>query len=62
VVGSVVFFSTLETETYAVRASDGGQVWHASIGKYAPGIATETRYFLSLNGLLQAYAGVDGPD
>ena len=43
-----------------MRASDGKQVLKLGLGKYAPGIATETRYFFSLNGLLRAYEGDSG--
>jgi outer membrane protein assembly factor BamB len=57
VVGDLVFFSTLETDTYAARVSDGKIVWHVSLGKYGPGIATDRRYYFSLNGLLLAYEG-----
>ncbi len=60
-VGDLVFFSTLETETYAVRASDGKLVWHYGLGKYSPGIATERAYYFSLNGILVAFRGKDGP-
>lgn len=55
VVGNLVFFSTLETETYAAKISNGQIVWHLPIGKYSPGIATERHYFFSLNGILVAY-------
>ena len=41
VVGNFVYFSTLEGDTYAARVTDGKIVWHVSMGKYAPGIATE---------------------
>jgi outer membrane protein assembly factor BamB len=61
VVGDLVFFSTLETETYAARASDGKIVWHYGLGKYSPGIATERAYYFSLNGMLVAFRGKDGP-
>ena len=61
VVGNLVFFSTLETETYAARASDGKVVWHFPIGKYSPGIATERAYYFTLNGILVAFRGKDGP-
>ena len=57
VIGDLVFFSTLETETYAARVSDGKVVWTIGLGKYSPGIATDTRYYLSLNGLLMAFDG-----
>ena len=57
VVGNLVFFSTLEGQTYAARVTDGRIVWHFRAGKYAPGIATEKHYYLSLNGLLAAFAG-----
>lgn len=55
VVGRLVFFSTLETETYAAKVSNGQVVWHLGIGKYSPGIATDRHYFFSLNGILAAY-------
>ena len=61
VVGDLVFFSTLETETYAARVSDGKIVWHYGLGKYSPGIATERAYYFSLNGMLVAFRGKDGP-
>jgi len=57
VVGNLVFFSTLEGQTYAARVADGRIVWHFRAGKYAPGIATGKHYYLSLNGLLAAFAG-----
>ena len=57
VVGDLVFFSSLETETYAARVSDGKVVWHIGLGKYSPGIATGERYYFSLNGLLMALEG-----
>jgi outer membrane protein assembly factor BamB len=57
VVGNLVFFSTLESQTYAALVTDGHIVWHFRAGKYAPGIATEKHYYLSLNGLLAAFAG-----
>ena len=57
VVGDLVLFSTLEGRTYAARVTDGRLVWHFRAGKYAPGIATEKHYYLSLNGLLAAFAG-----
>jgi outer membrane protein assembly factor BamB len=56
-VGDLVFVSTLEGHTYALRATDGRRVWHFRAGKYAPGIATEKHYYLSLNGLLAAFDG-----
>ena len=61
IVGDLVFFSTLETETYAARASDGKIVWRYGLGKYSPGIATERAYYFSLNGMLMAFRGRDGP-
>jgi outer membrane protein assembly factor BamB len=57
VVGPLVFFSTLETETYGVRLSDGKIVWRVGMGKYSPGIATAQHYYFSLNGMLIAYKG-----
>ena len=59
-VGKLVFFSTLEGNTYAVRAVDGKIVWRVRMGKYSPGIATDRHYFFSLNGRLIAYAGSIG--
>jgi len=61
VVGDLVFFSTLETETYAARTRDGKIVWRYGLGKYSPGIATERAYYFSLNGMLVAFRGTDGP-
>ncbi len=61
VIGDLVFFSTLETETYAARASDGKVVWRFPIGKYSPGIATERAYYFTLNGILVSFGGADGP-
>ncbi len=61
IIGDLVFFSTLETETYAARVSDGEVVWRYGLGKYSPGIATERAYYFSLNGLLVAFRGRDGP-
>jgi eukaryotic-like serine/threonine-protein kinase len=55
VVGDLVFFSTLEEKTYAVRADTGRLVWHIGMGKYAPGIATDSHYYFSLNGILVAF-------
>jgi outer membrane protein assembly factor BamB len=60
-VGDLVFFSTLETETYAARASDGKIVWRYGLGKYSPGIATERAYYFTLNGMLVAFRGKNGP-
>ena len=57
VIGDLVFFSTLEGRTYAARITDGKIVWRFRAGKYSPGIATEKRYYLSLNGLLAAFVG-----
>ena len=61
IVGDLVFFSTLETETYAARVSDGKIVWRYGLGKYSPGIATERAYYFSLNGMLVAFRGRNGP-
>ena len=61
IVGDLVFFSTLETETYAARISDGEIVWRYGLGKYSPGIATERTYYFSLNGMLVAFRGRDAP-
>lgn len=57
VVGNLVFFSTLEGDTYAARTVDGRIVWHIGLGKYAPGIATNLHYYLSLNGRLYSFLG-----
>jgi len=56
-VGKLVFFSTLEQDTYALRVDDGRIAWHLGIGKYSPGIATNEHYYFALNGLLIAYDG-----
>ncbi len=61
VVGDLVFFSTLEQKTYAARVSDGKIVWRFHLGKYSPGIATERAYYFTLNGILVAFRGKDGP-
>jgi outer membrane protein assembly factor BamB len=52
VVGNYVFFSTLEQDTLAAHVETGEIGWRIGIGKYAPGIATERRYYFSLNGRL----------
>jgi outer membrane protein assembly factor BamB len=63
VVGDLVYFAVLERKTYAARRSDGKIVWTLPMGRYSPVIATETRYFFSLNGRLIAYRGRHvGPD
>jgi eukaryotic-like serine/threonine-protein kinase len=61
VVGPLVFFSTLEQKTYALRVADGRVVWHLGMGKYGPGIATDRHYYFSLNGILVAYRGRNSP-
>jgi outer membrane protein assembly factor BamB len=61
VVGDLVFFSNLETNTFAARVSNGQIVWRISLGKYAPGIATDQHYYFSLNGLLMAFEGTGRP-
>src|SRR5262249_57532433 len=61
VIGDLVFFSTLEGQTYAPRTVDGRIACHFRAGKYAPGIATGKHYYLSLNGLLAAFAGRRAP-
>ena len=61
VVGNLVFFSTLETNTYAARVTDGRIVWKIGLGKYSPGIATERHYYFSLNGMLVAFRGRNSP-
>ena len=57
VVGGLVYASSLEGNTHAIRTVDGRVVWHIGAGKYAPGIATNRLYYFSLNGLLVAYRG-----
>ena len=61
VVGGLVYLSTLEGRSYAVQARTGKIVWQFPAGKYATGIATRRRYYFSLNGLLVAFAGANGP-
>ena len=61
VVGDLVFFSTLETNTYAARVSDGKIVWKIGMGKYSPGIATNDHYYFSLNGILVAFQAENSP-
>jgi outer membrane protein assembly factor BamB len=59
IVGDLVFFSTRE-KTYGVRANDGKIVWSFPVGNYSPGIATDKRYYFSLNGLLTAFDPAGG--
>ena len=61
IVGNLVFFSTLETNTYAARVTNGQIVWKLGMGKYSPGIATERHYYFSLNGMLVAFRGRNSP-
>ena len=61
VVGDLVFFSTLETNTYAARVDGGKIVWKIGMGKYSPGIATNEHYYFSLNGILVAFRGENSP-
>ncbi len=61
VVGDLVFFSTLEERTYAARVRDGKIVWRIKMGKYSPGIATESHYYFSLNGILAAFRTENSP-
>ena len=61
VVGNLVFFSTLETTTYAARVTDGRIVWKIGLGKYSPGIATHRHYYFSLNGMLVAFRAANSP-
>jgi outer membrane protein assembly factor BamB len=61
VVGKLVFVSSLDNNTWALRTSDGKVVWHRSEGGYAPGIATDRHYYLSLRRLLVAYRGEHSP-
>jgi len=57
VVGNLVFFSTLQGDTYAARTTDGKIAWHVSMGKFSPGIAAGRHYYFSLNGRLVVYRG-----
>jgi outer membrane protein assembly factor BamB len=59
--GPRVFYSTLEGRTYAADVRNGKTVWQFAAGKYAPGISTASRYYFSLNGLLVAFRGKNGP-
>jgi outer membrane protein assembly factor BamB len=61
IVGNLVFFSTLETNTYAARVDNGRIVWKIGLGKYSPGIATDRHYYFSLNGMLVAFRGQNSP-
>ena len=61
VVGNLVYFAVLEKQTFAVRRSDGRIVWSLPMGRYSPVIATESRYFFSVNGRIIAYRGRHGP-
>ncbi len=55
VVGGLVFFSTYDGMTFAARAGDGKIVWQFRAGAYAPGIATDRAYYLSMGGMLVAF-------
>jgi outer membrane protein assembly factor BamB len=57
VVGKLVFVSTIEQRTYALRTSDGKIVWRFNRGRFVPGIATDRMYYFSLNGALMAFRG-----
>jgi hypothetical protein len=57
VVGKLVYFAVLERKTFAARRADGRIIWTLPMGRYSPVIATETRYFFSVNGRLIAYRG-----
>ena len=61
VVGRLVFVSTREHHTYALRVADGKVVWRRDIGAYAPGIATDRHYYLSMGKTLVAYRGENSP-
>jgi outer membrane protein assembly factor BamB len=61
VVGNLVFVSSLDHNTWALRVSDGKTVWHRANGGYAPGIATDRHYYLSLRRILVAYRGENSP-
>ena len=61
VAGNLVFTSTLERRTFALRVSDGKILWRLNIGKYSPGIVTERHYFFTLNGIVMAWHGRRSP-
>jgi outer membrane protein assembly factor BamB len=55
VVGALVFFSTYDGRTYGARVGDGRIIWRFKAGAYAPGIATDRMYYMSMGGMLVAY-------
>ena len=61
VVGKLVFASTLDGKTVGMRVENGKIVWRRSQGRYAPGIATDRRYFFTLRGTLISFRGQNSP-
>ena len=61
VAGNLVFTSTLEEHTFAMRVSDGKILWRIKLGKYSPGIVTERHYFFTLNGIVMAWHARQSP-
>ena len=61
VVGDLVFFSTLETETYACPRLGREDRLALRAREVLAGIATDRTYYFSLNGMLVAFRGKDGP-
>lgn len=55
VVGGLVFVSTYDGKTVGLRIGDGQIVWRFNGGAYAPGIATDRMYYMSMSGLLVAF-------
>ncbi len=45
-IGDVVYFATLERQTYALDARTGTQLWSFPDGKYTPAVAIPGRLFL----------------
>ena len=61
VAGPLVFVSTRDRETFALRAADGKIVWRHEKGLYSPGIVTDRHYYMSLGSTLIAYRGENSP-
>jgi outer membrane protein assembly factor BamB len=58
VIGKLVYASALRGGgTHAFDAQSGRKRWSHPTGKYVPGIATDQRIYLSLNGVLSAWRG-----
>lgn len=55
VIGRLVYASTTRGRTRAFDVRTGAPRWQVPRGKYVPGIATDRRIYLSLNGYLAAY-------